>query len=528
MKRKLFILLAVFFFFAGLSEAKDRALVIGVNYYKQKDIQRTEGAVEDAEAIAALLQTRFFFEKSAIVLLRNEEATTARILQELDRIVRETTFGDRIFVHYSGHGYQVPDASPIEEADGLDEVITPYDVSTRKAPPGQKVKLELGANTYIPDDTINTYIARLSGRISVMFFDSCSSGTLSRAMGSAARKYSRYLRVDENSRSMSGDLKGYSYVPADAKSRDLSLVKDQNMGDGNVNGAIVISAASAYQEAFPVMVGDTYRGGATYLFEQYLKTGNPTVRQIQERLVEGIKAEEFLRQDDGSFQKPEVDVLSAINLWDSPLFGKPITNTDFQSLSKANYSTGLEAALTNQYSKMKVSLAVEWSGKPEEHRNKPRFPGRFYLDDQLKYQVETSDDGYLYVFIFSADDVATCIFPAYMEDQGKLVAADIENYLKKGPHSFPRKASEFPSVKGDYTPYAMPPKGTDVWVALLSKQKFSFDRQNYTWQEIFDKIGLVKLQEMVEARTRGAGNKSAVKLSDADWQSAIVVVETVD
>jgi hypothetical protein len=530
MKQKILILLTVLASCTGMSEARDRALVIGVNYYQQAGIPRTEGAAEDALAIQNLLRTRFDFKQSSIVLLKNEEATTARIILELDRIVRETTFGDRVFVHYSGHGYQVPD-EPVgdprrDEKDELDEAITPYDVSASRVS-GKRVKLELKADTYISDDTINSYIAKLTGRITVMFFDSCSSGTLSRALGSAAKKYSRYLRLEENSRSMS-DGKGYSYVPANPGSRDLSIVKDQSLGDKNVNGAIIISAASAYQEAFPVKVGNVFRGGATYLFEQYLRSGNPTVRQIQENLVEGIKAAPFPREEDGSYQKPEIDVLSAVNLWDRPLFGAPIVNTDHQSPSNANYVTGLESALTNQYSKMKVSLSVEWSGKPEEHRNKPRFPGIFYLDDHMKYTVETSDDGYLYVFIFSANNVANCIFPAYVEKEGETVEADIENYLKRGSHHFPREAPEFPNVKEPYTPYAMKPKGTDVWVALLSKQKFSIDRQNYTWPEIFAKIGLTRLQEMVVARTRGGGNKSPVRLSDADWQSAIVVVETVD
>lgn len=526
MRLKIFVLIAILASCAVVTQARDRALVIGVSIYQQAGIPPTEGAAEDARAIQNLLETRFGFDPSSIVVLKNEQATTERIILELDRIVKETSFGDRIYVHYSGHGYQVPDAPNGDEKDELDEVITPYDVSARRVY-DKKVKLELKAKTYISDDTINSYIAKLTGRITVMFFDSCSSGTLSRSLGSETKKHSRYLRLEENSRSMS-DGKGYSYIPASRGSRDLSIVKDSNIGEGNVNGAIIISAASPYQEAFSVRVGETFRGGATYLFEQFLRTGNPTLRQIQERLVEGIKVAPFAREDDGSYQKPEIDVLSATSLWDKPLFGAPIVSTKYQSLSKANYVTGLESALTNQYSKMRVKLSVEWDEKSEENKNRPRFPGLFYLDDRMKYTVETSEDGYLYVFIFSANNVATCIFPAYLEDKGRTVEADIENYLKKGFHYFPREAPEFPSVKEDYTPYAMPPKGTDVWVALLSKQKFSIDRQNYTWAQIFDKIGLTKLQEMVVARTRGVGNKSPVRLSDADWQSAIVVVETVD
>jgi hypothetical protein len=511
-----------------VADAMDRALVVGVNYYKQPGIRRTEGSVEDAEAIKDVLQTRFSFAPSSITVLRNEKATAQNILLELDRLVKETKYGDRVFFHYSGHGYQVfDDPAPYgDERDGLDEVIAPYDVSAQRVE-GGKLKLALTKGSYISDDTINSYIVKLAGRSVVMFFDSCSSGTLSRGITNDASNYSRYLSLNENSRSFS-DKDAYSYQPAEPASRDLSLIRDQNLGNGDINGVVVISAASPYQEAFPVKVGNGYRGAAAFLFEQMVRSGNPTLQQIRNKLVQEIQGARFAKQRDNSFQKPEVDVLSKNDLWNKPLYGWAIANTDFQSSSSSAYTNGLESALTNQYSKIKVGFSLKWNGLPEENANKKRFDNIFYLGDELNFTVETNEDGYLYVFVFSANKIAACMFPAYVEKDGNLVPADIANYVKAGVHNFPREASKFPSVKEPYTPYVSTPIGRDVWVAILSKQKFDVDRQSYTWDEVFQLLGLSKIEKIITERTRGAGNKSPVTLTETDWQSAIIAVQSVN
>ena len=147
----------------------------------------------------------------------------------------------------------------------------------------------------------------------------------------------------------------------------------------------------------------------------------------------------------------------------------------------------------------------------------------------MEYTVDISEAGYLYVLVFSANNFATCVFPAYTEKNGKWEGVDTENYLEKGRHIFPRSPKQFPNVKDDYTPAAMLPYGKDVWVALLSKQRLPIgEKQNYTRDELLSRIGLEKIQKEIWERTRGAGNKSTTaKLTDADWQASIIEVETI-
>lgn len=74
------------------------ALVIGNNDYA--DLPRLETAVADAEAVAALLESKYGFQ---VRLLRN--ATRADILRGLNAYRAELTDGDNLLIYYAGHGY---------------------------------------------------------------------------------------------------------------------------------------------------------------------------------------------------------------------------------------------------------------------------------------------------------------------------------------------------------------------------------------------------------------------------------------
>ena len=52
--------------------------------------------------------------------------TRANILRGIDWLVKGARPGDALFMHFSGHGTQQPDADGTE-ADGLDEALVPSD-----------------------------------------------------------------------------------------------------------------------------------------------------------------------------------------------------------------------------------------------------------------------------------------------------------------------------------------------------------------------------------------------------------------
>lgn len=81
----------------ALSLGTYHALVIGNNEYK--GFKQLQTAVDDAEAVAAILRGRYGFE---VKLLRN--ATRVQILSELNDLRQRLTDKDNLLIYYAGHG----------------------------------------------------------------------------------------------------------------------------------------------------------------------------------------------------------------------------------------------------------------------------------------------------------------------------------------------------------------------------------------------------------------------------------------
>ena len=93
--------------------------------------------------------------------ITNLSPTRLNILNTLDVIKNNY---EKFIVHYSGHGYFIPDYSN-DETDGRDEIIVPYDYATEGI---------------ITDDQLNShFLQKLDNNCSVkILMDCCNSGTL--------------------------------------------------------------------------------------------------------------------------------------------------------------------------------------------------------------------------------------------------------------------------------------------------------------------------------------------------------------
>jgi hypothetical protein len=139
------------------------------------------------------------------------------------------------------------------------------------------------------------------------------------------------------------------------------------------------------------------------------------------------------------------------------------------------------------------------------------------LGDKISYEVETSAAGWLYLIVFSQEGKATCVFP---NDTNR---DDRDNRVRAGTHRLPR-SQHF---------YAQDPIGKDVVIALLSSVKLDLgDKEEMTWDEVFDRLRSKRLAGYV--KTRGVGAKkphgsapARPSLDDADWQAASLVIETI-
>jgi hypothetical protein len=464
--------------------AADRALVVGVEKYGDSRVPETPGCVLDATQTAGFLQSRYGFAAESIKVLTNEQATAAAIEQQFRQwLIEGTRPGDRVFFLYAGHGSQLPDDNGDEE-DNLDETIAPYDVNP-----------ETGSGE-IRDDVFDELIAELSGRRAVLVFDSCHSGTISRDIpklhafprGGGAR----YLPRPDQFKALAASKDGTGYsVQGGPRSRDLKRVGGflDSSKVKTLSGVVVISAAASTQRAYPLEVGSTLRGALSYVFANEQNDQNsalPTLKELKARVASRINALQASGKLDGD-QQPQFDVISTVALDDEPLF--------------ATAESAPAIALTNPISPMRLTLTTG------EHKT------LYHSGEKVTYQVTSDTAGYLYLLVFSRNDVATCIFP---NDN------DRDNQIAAGSHTIPRADTyEFPVGE---------PYGRDVFVALVTKERINIgDKVDYTWGEVFQRLNLHGLQEAIgnAASARGVGVKATgAGLDPRGWQGATVVVES--
>jgi len=105
-----------------------KCLLIGINYIGSQ--HQLEGCIDDVNNMAAFLMSRGYRNspQDMVVLTDNRSGpyypTAHNILAAMDWLVNEP--GTCLFLHYSGHGGQVPDPDG-DRASGYDDTIVPVD-----------------------------------------------------------------------------------------------------------------------------------------------------------------------------------------------------------------------------------------------------------------------------------------------------------------------------------------------------------------------------------------------------------------
>jgi len=478
------------------AHVKGRALLVGINQYKNFPNNPTPGSEEDATATRDFIKRQYGFRDEEILLLLGPQATAKRIVDEFRNwLIAGTKPGDRVFFLYSGHGTRIEDEPNGDEADREDEALAPYDVD------------RFGDNL-IRDDVFNQLLGELSGRMVVMVFDSCHSGTISRG-GIGEPRNNPEARVNANpkylpspkefaqfakgggGRTRSGSTVDYVVEPLtqqDARSRDLNLVVDRPQIKNT--GVVIFSAAHSGQRAFPIEVRQgQFRGALSYSFNESQSKDAPVLRELKSRITGMIAA----MQSSGRLnkeQQPTFEVISGANsvsLEDQPLFGAAQMA---QVLAEGNPG-----------SKLAVKLRVQPNVRS------------FRLGEEFSYEIETSDEGYLYLLVFSEEHKASCLFPNPNLTGGQ------NNHLERGTRRVP------PNKVENYE--ARPPLGKDVVVAILTKSRLKLgEKEDYTWDEIFERLRNNQFFEYV--KTRGQGAAGAKPLGQTDWQAVSLVLETVN
>ena len=156
----------------GPVHAARRALLVGMNTYKDSRISKLKGCENDCRALADMLKAKLGFASADIHTLYSRKATADAVKREFQRwLVDGSKPGDVVVFLFSGHGSQRKDSSG-DEPDGRDEIICCADYNP---------KTQTGC---IADDDLRTMLKALAGRNVTLLFDSCHSGSMTKNLDS--------------------------------------------------------------------------------------------------------------------------------------------------------------------------------------------------------------------------------------------------------------------------------------------------------------------------------------------------------
>jgi metacaspase-1 len=242
-----------------------RALLVGINDYPgtQNDLH---GCVNDITNLYDVLVKYFGFASTDVVMLSDKRATKKAILDGLKALITKSAAGDSAVFHYSGHGSQVRDTEGDELADGLDEIICPWDFDWN--------------GTYIKDDDFAGIFSGLARGVSLeVILDSCHSGTGTREMiiDRTSLRGQQAGLLDEKA------LWGSSYCIRPrylAPPADIALRADDIFGDSlktrRIGGEAVLNhvlwaACRSDQYSADADVGGKPGGAFTYFFCRHIR-----------------------------------------------------------------------------------------------------------------------------------------------------------------------------------------------------------------------------------------------------------------
>ena len=186
MYKKLPILIALFFSLScSIFAQKKIALIVAIAKYEPN--QRSWKSLSSDRDLfyirEALVNNGFALQD--IDTLRDAKATKAAMVNALDALTAKANTSDIVYFHFSGHGQQIQDSKTdgiIDEADGYDEALIPYDAK------GVWDDADYRGEKHFRDDLLAEKLTALRKKVGitgsvVVVIDACHSGTATRSAG---------------------------------------------------------------------------------------------------------------------------------------------------------------------------------------------------------------------------------------------------------------------------------------------------------------------------------------------------------
>jgi hypothetical protein len=242
-----------------------KALLIGINQYRMPDAD-LQGCVNDVTNIRDILLKYFGFEVKDIRVLVDGRATKKAIMQRLEWLVKGAKTGDRLLLHFSGHGSQIRDRNGDELKDRMDEILCPHDMDWD--------------GNFIVDDDLDAVFAGLPKGVHLeVLLDCCHSGTGIRegvGLGSLPPEQRIKARFLE--------------PPVDilCRQEEDDLPVQRFSFDSNPAGHVLFAACRDNQTAADAFIKGKFNGAFTYYLSMYLRDMQGCV--IRGELIRRVRA----------------------------------------------------------------------------------------------------------------------------------------------------------------------------------------------------------------------------------------------
>ena len=266
-----------------------RALLIGINRYLIPGAD-LRGCVNDVRNIRATLIKYFAFRSNDIKVLTDLGATKKAMQSGIQALVNSGKKGDVLYLHYSGHGSNVPDRNG-DEADHRDEILCPSDLDWKDP---------------LTDDWLRTAFNKLKSRVNLtVVMDCCHSGTNTRAiLPPDAPVIPRYLpnpwdlMAEESRRALRGKLRR-----ARSPRRASADIVEAEIGE------TLITGCRATQTSADAYIGRTYNGALTYSLVAALQAarGKLTSRELHTATLQRLKTGNFDQVPQLEARRPALD-----------------------------------------------------------------------------------------------------------------------------------------------------------------------------------------------------------------------------
>lgn len=256
-----------------------RAVLIGINRYRVPGAD-LRGCVNDVNNIKRALVQLYGFKSGDIKVLTDYKATKRAMQTAIAALVASGRKGDVLYLHYSGHGSNVPDKNG-DEADHRDEILCPTD---------------LDWNDPLTDDWLRTTFNKLKAGVNLtVVMDCCHSGTNTRAiLPPDAPVIDRYLPspwdliATESGRGLNGKTRGTLRASSRAARRRSDIVVADI-------GEVLITGCRDTQTSADAYIRGSYNGALTYSLVAALRDGGnpPTYRELHAKTLARLKSGDF-------------------------------------------------------------------------------------------------------------------------------------------------------------------------------------------------------------------------------------------